>query len=50
MLTGQLGDWVHGEGEGLGVAFDATGGFTLPNGAVRSPDSSPGSPSTAGPR
>jgi Uma2 family endonuclease len=34
----QLGNWS--EQDGTGVAFDASAGFTLPNGAVRSPDAS----------
>ena len=32
----QLGIWI--EKTGLGVGFDSSTGFTLPNGAVRSPD------------
>ncbi len=28
------------EADGTGVVFDSSGGFTLPNGAVRSPDAS----------
>jgi Uma2 family endonuclease len=35
-LTGQLYNWV--KTSGLGVAFDSSAGFTLPNGAIRSPD------------
>lgn len=35
-LTGLFGHWVHADGSG--VAFDASTGFTLPNGAKRSPD------------
>ena len=31
---------VWAEGNGRGVAFDSSTGFTLPNGAVRSPDAS----------
>ena len=37
-LTVDLGIWARGDGTGLG--FDATAGFTLPNGAIRSPDAS----------
>ena len=37
-LTTRLGMWV--EGTGLEKAFDSSAGFTLPNGAVRSPDAS----------
>ena len=32
----QLGIWAQGNGTGLG--FDSSSGFTLPNGATRSPD------------
>lgn len=35
-ITVQLGNWV--KQTGLGTAFDSSGGFRLPNGAVRSPD------------
>lgn len=35
-LTGQLGEWNREET--LGVAFGSCTGFTLPNGAVRSPN------------
>ena len=35
-FTQQLLNWT--EASGLGVAFDSSGGFTLPNGADRSPD------------
>lgn len=35
-LTGQLGIWAEADGTGVGFAGNA--GFTLPNGAVRSPD------------
>ena len=35
-LARQLGNWALRDGSG--VAFDSSGGFTLPNGAVRSPD------------
>ncbi|OWY67566.1 hypothetical protein B7486_30685 [cyanobacterium TDX16] len=35
-LTAQLGNWNHEEV--LGIAFASSTGFTLPNGAVRSPN------------
>ncbi|MEH1871267.1 Uma2 family endonuclease [Nostoc sp.] len=35
-LVGQL--WVWTKQDGTGVGFASSGGFTLPNGAVRSPD------------
>lgn len=35
-LTGQLWTWV--QQNSLGVGFGSSGGFTLPSGAVRSPD------------
>jgi len=35
-LAVQLGMWAEQEGSGLG--FDSSEGFTLPNGATRSPD------------
>ncbi len=35
-LTGQL--WLWNKQDGTGVGFGSSGGFTLPNGAVRSPD------------
>jgi Uma2 family endonuclease len=35
-LTGIFGAWV--EADGTGVGFDSSTGFTLPNGAKRSPD------------
>ena len=35
-LTGQVHAWV--ERDGTGVGFDSSTGFTLPNGAKRSPD------------
>jgi Uma2 family endonuclease len=35
-ITGQL--WLWNRGTGLGVAFDSSAGFTLPNTAVRGPD------------
>jgi Uma2 family endonuclease len=38
-LTGQLDRWYE-EHEDLGKAFDSSTGFTLPNGATRSPDAS----------
>ena len=34
----QLGSWANQDGTGLG--FDSSAGFTLPNGATRSPDAS----------
>jgi Uma2 family endonuclease len=37
-LTTQVGHWAWNDG--TGTAFDSSAGFTLPNGAVRSPDSS----------
>jgi Uma2 family endonuclease len=35
-IIGQLGVWTKQDGTGVG--FASSGGFTLPNGAVRSPD------------
>ncbi|NJL01052.1 MAG: Uma2 family endonuclease [Spirulinaceae cyanobacterium SM2_1_0] len=35
-LAVQLGIWAERDGTGLG--FDSSAGFTLPNGAIRSPD------------
>ncbi|MBD2329889.1 Uma2 family endonuclease [Alkalinema sp. FACHB-956] len=35
-LVGQVGIWIEQDGTGLG--FDSSAGFTLPNGATRSPD------------
>jgi Uma2 family endonuclease len=35
-LTALFGQWVRADGAGVG--FDSSTGFTLPNGAVRSPD------------
>ncbi|MCH8291107.1 Uma2 family endonuclease [Candidatus Poribacteria bacterium] len=35
-LTGLFGPWI--EAEGTGIGFDSSTGFTLPNGAKRSPD------------
>lgn len=35
-VAGQL--WVWAEQDGTGVGFDSSAGFTLPNGATRSPD------------
>jgi Uma2 family endonuclease len=35
-LTGLFGHWVYAEGSGVG--FGSSTGFTLPNGATRSPD------------
>jgi Uma2 family endonuclease len=37
-LTVQLGIWT--EKDGTGIGFDSSAGFTLPNGANRSPDAS----------
>ena len=37
-LTSQL--WVWSEKDGTGLCFGNTAGFTLPNGAIRSPDAS----------
>jgi Uma2 family endonuclease len=37
-LIAQLGQWVAGDGSGVG--FDSSTGFLLPNGAERSPDAS----------
>jgi len=37
-ITGQL--WLWAGRDGTGLAFDSSAGFTLPNGAVRSPDAS----------
>ena len=37
-VTIQLGVWANQDGTGM--IFDSSGGFTLPNGAVRSPDAS----------
>ncbi len=37
-LIGQLWTWI--DRTGLGLGFDSSTGFTLPNGAVRSPDAS----------
>lgn len=37
-IFAQLRNWAKANGEGL--SFDSSGGFTLPNGAVRSPDAS----------
>ena len=36
LLTALFGSWV--EADGTGVGFDSSTGFTLPNGAKRSPD------------
>jgi Uma2 family endonuclease len=35
-LTGRLANWA--EADRRGVGFDSSAGFTLPNGAIRSPD------------
>jgi Uma2 family endonuclease len=37
-ISQQLANWV--DSSGLGIAFDSSTGFTLPNGAIRSPDAS----------
>ena len=37
-LNGQL--WLWNQQNRLGVGFDSSAGFTLPNGAIRSPDAS----------
>ena len=37
-LTSQI--WIWNEQNQLGIVFDSSGGFKLPNGAVRSPDAS----------
>ena len=37
-ITVQLGIWTEKDGKGIG--FDSSAGFTLPNGATRSPDAS----------
>lgn len=37
-ITMQLGSWA--KHHGTGTTFDSSGGFVLPNGAVRSPDAS----------
>lgn len=37
-LAIQLGTWT--KRDGTGTAFDSSGGFVLPNGAIRSPDAS----------
>ncbi len=37
-IAQQLGNWA--EEDGTGEAFDSSAGFTLPNGATRSPDAS----------
>ena len=39
-LTAQLWNWTRAAGAGLGLGFDSSAGFTLPNGAIRSPDAS----------
>ncbi len=36
-ISTQLGIWLEAH-ESLGIAFDSSGGFQLPNGAIRSPD------------
>ena len=37
-IAAQLGNWT--EQDGTGIGFDSSAGFTLPNGAMRSPDTS----------
>jgi Uma2 family endonuclease len=37
-IAAQLGVWT--EQNGMGIGFDSSAGFTLPNGATRSPDAS----------
>ena len=37
-LSQRIGNWA--ERDGAGLAFGSSGGFTLPNGAMRSPDAS----------
>ncbi|WP_392481711.1 Uma2 family endonuclease [Nostoc sp. C110] len=37
-IAAQLGYWTEQDGSGIG--FDSSAGFTLPNGAMRSPDAS----------
>lgn len=37
-IAAQLGYWT--EQDGAGIGFDSSAGFTLPNGAMRSPDAS----------
>ncbi|MBH8555121.1 Uma2 family endonuclease [Nostocaceae cyanobacterium CENA357] len=37
-IAAQLGNWTEQDGSGIG--FDSSTGFTLPNGAMRSPDAS----------
>ena len=39
-LTYRLSRWTRNEGRGLGVCFGSCVGFSLPNGACRSPDCS----------
>ena len=38
LLTSRVGQWA--ESDGTGVSFDSSAGFTLPDGAIRSPDAS----------
>jgi Uma2 family endonuclease len=38
-ISGKLGNWCETH-EHLGEGFDSSGGFILPNGAIRSPDAS----------
>ena len=39
-LSSQLWNWMRKKGRGLGHGYDSSGGFILPNGAIRSPDAS----------
>jgi len=39
-LSTQFGMWTMDAGKGLGVGFDSSGGFKLPDGATLSPDAS----------
>ena len=39
-LSSQLWNWTKKKGRGLGHGYDSSGGFILPNGAIRSPDAS----------
>ena len=40
LLSVRLGRWTEGAGAGLGLAFDSSAGFTLPDGSILSPDAS----------
>lgn len=39
-ISSRLYTWTEGAGKGLGIAFDSSAGFHLPNSAVRAPDAS----------